>query len=143
MKVCKNCGCPPPKGGEHGEWCSACGAGLMYVEKEEGQVKVTLLNTSIITAHGSYHYQPLALQDAREMALAHSAGSAIGHQVTADLLSQLFGFQVEMNRIPYEQQAGDIAIVFKLRGRPEEGKILTREEVDAIGYDFGLLTRTA
>lgn len=28
--VCKNCGCPPPKGGEIGEWCSACGAGVEY-----------------------------------------------------------------------------------------------------------------
>jgi len=105
-------------------------------------MKTTLLNTSIITAHGSYRYEPLSLKDAREIALTTSAESAIGHQVTADLLSQLFGFNVPMNRVNYEQQAGDNAIVFKLRGRPEEGKILTREEVDAIGYDFGLITRT-
>jgi hypothetical protein len=26
-------------------------------------------------------------------------------------------------------------------GRPEEGKILSREDIDRIGYDFGLLTR--
>lgn len=104
-------------------------------------MKTTLLNTSIITAHGSYRFEPMSLADARTVALANAAESAIGHQVTADILSELFGFNVPMNRVAFEQQAGDIAIVFKLRGRPEEGKILTREEVDAIGYDFGLLTR--
>lgn len=114
-----------------------------FNEMEDRQLKVTLLNTSIITAHGSYRYEPLSLQDARQVALTNSAESAIGHQVTADLLSQLFGFNVPMNRVNFEQGVGDAAIVFKLRGRPEEGKILTREEVDAIGYDFGLLTRVA
>lgn len=104
-------------------------------------MKTTLLNTSIITAYGSYRYEPISLDSAREIALTNNADSAIGHQVTADLLSQLFGFQVPVNRVNYEQQPGNLAIVFKLRGRPEEGKILTREEVEDIGYDFGLITR--
>ena len=33
--VCKNCGCPPPKAGEIGEWCSACGAGVEYESEKE------------------------------------------------------------------------------------------------------------
>lgn len=145
MKVCKNCRVPPPKGGEVGVYCSACGAGpfMGYVNSETGEdmPRVTLLNTSILTAHGRYSYEPMSLENAREIALTNSADSAVGHQVTADILSELFGFAVPLNRCFYVQQPGDIGIVFKLRGRPEEGKALTREEVEAIGYDFGLLTR--
>jgi hypothetical protein len=144
MKVCKNCGCPPPKNGEPGIYCSACGAEVVYINSETGasMPRVTLFNTSIVTAYGSYRYEPLSLQDAREIALTNSAESAIGHQATADILTELFGFKVVVNRSNNQQQPGDIAIVFKLRGRPEEGKVLNREEVEAIGYDFGLLTRT-
>jgi hypothetical protein len=33
--VCFNCGCPPPRGGEHGIYCSACGAEVYYVTSKE------------------------------------------------------------------------------------------------------------
>ena len=46
-----------------------------------------------------------------------------------------------MNRIMFEQQEGQKALVFKLLGRPEEGKILTTEEIEQIGYKFQLLIR--
>jgi viroplasmin and RNaseH domain-containing protein len=105
--------------------------------------RVYLYNTSIITAYGSYRYEPLSFHEARTIALTNSAESAIGHQATADILTELFGFKVEVNRSNNQQQVGELGIVFKLRGRPEEGKVLNREEVEAIGYDFGLLTRTA
>lgn len=145
MKVCRNCGVAPPKKGEIGEWCSACGAGVAYVDSEtrKPMPRVFLFNTSIVTAYGSYSYEPLTLDDAREIALTNSAESAIGHQSTADILTELFGFDVPVNRTNDRQQPGDLAVVFKLRGRPQEGKILSREEVESIGYDFGLLTRTA
>lgn len=48
-----------------------------------------------------------------------------------------------MNRVQYVQGVGDIALVFKLKSRPEEGKILTADEIEAIGYEFGRLVRVA
>lgn len=33
--VCFNCGCPPPKGGERGVYCSACGAEVYYITNRE------------------------------------------------------------------------------------------------------------
>ena len=65
--------------------------------------------------------------------------SAIGHETTAQILTELLGFEIPVNRIEYRQEPGDIALVFKLRGRPSEGKILTRDEIEAMGYDFGIL----
>lgn len=68
--------------------------------------------------------------------------SAIGHASTAEILSDLLGVLVPVARIQYEQQPGEQALVFKLRGRAPEGVILDRSQIEEIGYDFGLLTRT-
>ena len=46
-----------------------------------------------------------------------------------------------MKRIMYTQEVGDIALCFKLKGRPEEGKILTAEEIETIGYEFKTMER--
>lgn len=108
--------------------------------------KITLLNSSILTDYGTYQYRPLTLDEARAIvADARAAGdeieSAIGHQSTAELLSALLGVAVETNRIEYRQRKGDVALVFKLSKRPPEGVVLTRDELEKLGYEFGLLTR--
>lgn len=138
MKVCSNCGCPPPRKGEIGIYCSACGAGVIYKDDER---KTVLLNTSILTDYGIFGYVPLSLEDAIDIASRENVESAIGHEATAQILAEVLGIPVAVNRTNTKQAPGDQAIVFKLRGRPLEGKILTREQVDEIGYDFGLLTR--
>jgi STIV B116-like len=108
---------------------------------------LTLLNTSILTDFGKYDYQPVRADYAASLARAfHGCGklqSAIGHQATAAVLSELLGVPVEMNRIAYVQPVGHVALVFKLKGRVPEGTILSREQIDAMGYDFGLMTRLA
>lgn len=101
---------------------------------------ITLLNSSILTAFGAYRYEPLALEAARHL-VANGFVSAIGHESTAKILSELLGEQVPVRRDDYQQQVGDQAIVFKLKRRAPEGAILTMEEIQAIGYEFGLLTR--
>jgi hypothetical protein len=103
---------------------------------------ITLLNTSILTAYGTYEYTPLSLKTAQHV-ICEGYQSAIGHEATAQILTELLGVPVAMNRIVYEQAVGDEALVFKLRGRPPEGAILTREQIESIGYDFGLLYRAA
>jgi hypothetical protein len=102
---------------------------------------ITILNTSIITAHGSYDYKSCSLEQAKEL-IAHGYQSAIGHESTAAVISTLLGVEVGMNRIQYQQQPGDTALIFKLKGRAPEGAILTVEEIDEIGYEWGILTRT-
>jgi hypothetical protein len=103
---------------------------------------ITILNTSILTNYGSYSYEPLTLKESK-LLISEGFESAVGHQSTCDILSSLFEKEVKMNRIQYSQKIGDIALVFKLKGRPEEGKILSVAEIEAIGYDFGKLTRVS
>lgn len=101
---------------------------------------VTLLNTSVLTNYGTYTYEPVTLEQAREI-IAAGYNSAIGHQATADIASELLEVPVAVNRATYAQQVGEVALIFKLKTRVGEGRILNREEIDAIGYEFGLLTR--
>jgi len=107
--------------------------------------KIAILNTSILTNFGAFMYAKRSLDDIRDI-VKHATGHAdreivsyIGHQSTADILTNLLSIDVPMNRAQFKQEVGDYAIVFKLNGRPEEGKILTAEEIEAIGYEFGTL----
>ena len=114
---------------------------------------LALLNCSIITNFGSYTYDRLSLVEAQgiaDTAVNNPEGakmrgilSAIGHQATASILTDLLEMPVEVNRIPFAQEVGQRAIVLKFNGRSGEGVILTRAEIEAIGYELGLLTRTA
>ena len=102
---------------------------------------VTILNTSILTNFGSFNYEPLTLEESKSL-ISNGFESAVGHQSTCDILSSLLEKEVKLNRIQYSQKVDDIALVFKLKGRPEEGRILTVDEIESIGYEFGKLTMT-
>ena len=106
---------------------------------------LTVLNTSILTNFGKYQYNEISLDRAREIAQQASGFnqlvSAVGHQSACDILTTLLNTLIPMNRIEYKQEVGTAALIFKLKGRIEEGKILTVEEIEEIGYNFGLLIR--
>jgi len=102
--------------------------------------KVTILNTSILTNFGEYNYSEISIDEAKKL-IANGFESAVGHQSTCDVINTLLDSDVKMNRIQYSQKIDDIALVFKLNGRPEEGKILTADEIQEIGYSFGKLIR--
>lgn len=104
-------------------------------------MKVVLLNTTIVTTDGDYSIKTISLEKAKELVKNANLLSAIGHQSTADIVSELLEIPIKMNRIMYTQEVGDIALCFKLKDRPEEGKILTAEEIETIGYEFKTMER--
>jgi STIV B116-like len=85
-------------------------------------------------------HEALTLEEARRL-VAKGFELAIGHQETAVVLSELLNTPVPANCIEYIQHLGDKAI-FKLKSRIPAGAVLNRQEIEAIGYEFGLLTRT-
>lgn len=105
--------------------------------------KLALLNTSILTTAGNYTLTDITLDQARQLVSsnADNLDSAIGHQSTAEIMTTLLDADIPVNRQMFTQAVGQQALVFKLNGRPEEGKILTTEEIEQIGYKFQLLTR--
>lgn len=104
-------------------------------------MKLALLNTSILTAEGTFVLRTITLEEAKDLVNnAPGLDSAIGHESTAQIMTELLGVDVPVNRQMFVQQPGQQALVFKLNGRPPEGTILSREDIDRIGYKFQLLT---
>lgn len=106
-------------------------------------MKLGILNTSILTTAGNYTLVDIDLEEAHELVGLYEdrIDSAIGHESTAQIMTTLLGIDIPVNRQFFQQQIGQQALVFKLNGRPEEGKILTVEDIEKIGYKFQLLTR--
>ena len=103
-------------------------------------MRTTILNSPILTGYGSYDYEPINIDEAKSL-IKDGFNSAVGHQSTCDVLSTLLEVNVPLNRVQYTQQDGETALIFKLKSRPEEGRILTASEIEAVGYEFGLLRR--
>lgn len=103
---------------------------------------VTLLSTSVLTATARSATSLL-----RSTTRAASSRKDLIRQSaireTADALSELLNTPVPVNRIEYVQEPGEKAVIFKLKSRIPVGVILSREEIERFGYEFGLLTRVS
>lgn len=101
-------------------------------------MKLALLNTTIATVDGVFEVKTITLDEAIKMAQNNSENivSAIGHESTAQIMTELLGVNVPVNRIQFSQEVGQVALVFKLKGRAPEGVILNREEIEKIGFEF-------
>jgi hypothetical protein len=104
---------------------------------------VYLLNALIIPIDFEKHPKIKAIirkadiEEARQL-LSRGFTSAIGHQATAVMLTQLLGIEVPFNRITVKAEPGDILVHFVLRERIPEGKILTLEELQRLPFDFAV-----
>jgi len=106
-------------------------------EEKKEYKKIVFANCSIITTEGTFKKKKISLEKVKKLIFktAHYE-SAIGHDSTAEILSNLVRITIPVNRIKYEQKEDELMIVFQLRDRPPEGKILSKEEIEEIGYDF-------
>jgi hypothetical protein len=99
------------------------------------------LLTAIATQDGTYRLRTVSALEARSFLAGRDIISAVGHESTAQALSKILDRDIPVNRIEFCQRAGQHALVFKLRGRPPEGTILSLSEIEAIGYDLKILDR--
>ena len=106
-------------------------------------MEIGILNCAICTDVGEYSFKKSSLEEVKALLKENDFVSAIGHKSTAEVLTELIGTDIPMNRIQFKQKLGQTAIVFKLSGRIPEGKILSREEIDEIGYEFYLLVKNS
>jgi len=111
--------------------------------KETAKLPVALFNGTVATTDGVYSIKDIDIESAKEFVAQYGYISAIGHEATADIMSDLFGQTIPMNRIQFHQQVGQKAIALKLNQRPPEGYILNRQEVEKIGFTVKLIERLA
>ncbi len=102
---------------------------------------ITILNSSVLSVYGIFVLQAISLSDAKKLVKRSQVFSVIGHSATAEILTELLEIKVFANRIEYSQPINTTALVFKLKSRIPEGKILSRAEIEEIGYEFGILRR--
>lgn len=107
-----------------------------------------IFNTTICTTPGlSYHTRLVSEGEARSIMQRFAPDevwengptpvtSAIGHEATAQVASAVLGRPIPVNRVPAAMVTNDEALCIKLRGRAPEGVILSRSEMEAIGYDI-------
>ncbi len=66
--------------------------------------------------------------------------SAVGHEATAKLLTELLGADIPLNRVAIEMRPGDQALHFVLRQRLPEGTVLNIEALKTLEFDFYITT---
>lgn len=109
--------------------------------KLDKNLPVALFNGTVATTNGLYSISDIEIATAREFVKKYGFISAIGHEATAEIMSDLLDEDVPMNRIEFKQEVNQIAIAIKLNKRPNEGIILNKDEVNGIGYSLKLMER--
>ena len=74
----------------------------------------------------------ISLDEARKWINKGNFVSAVGHESTARLLSELLGVEIKQNRIFVNMQKGDEALAVQLLERIQEGKILSKDELERL-----------
>lgn len=100
-----------------------------------------VLNTPILTSYGIYGLYPITVEEAVAFLREGGWTSAIGHTGTAQLLTQLSGVVVPVNRITATMEPGDTALVFRLLRRQHEGRELTLQDVRGTPHEYAILER--
>jgi hypothetical protein len=76
----------------------------------------------------------ISLEEAKELLQKKKFTSAVGHESTARLLSQLLGVKIRYNRRSVFMKPGDIGIHFFPKTRVPEGTVLNQEELKRLDF---------
>ncbi|TCT15406.1 uncharacterized protein DUF1874 [Natranaerovirga pectinivora] len=95
----------------------------------------------MVTTNGLYSVEDIDVETAKVYVKENGFISAVGHEATAEILSEILESSIPMNRIQFQQEVGQIAIIFKLNIRPDEGVILNKEEIHKVGFSLKKMLR--
>jgi hypothetical protein len=102
-----------------------------------------IINSPVLTDYGLWRFEgPLDPAAARAM-VSEGFVSALGHDGAAQFLSALLGTEFPVNRIRAHLAPGDRALVLRLLGRLPENRVLSAEDMAALPFELGLLSRVA
>lgn len=102
-----------------------------------------ILNSATLPLKSGKEYtikaREVGIEEAKELLKKEKFTSAVGHEATAKMLTDVFGVEIPMNRIQIFLDKGDKLLSIILKKRLEEGKIIkTEEELKEIGYSLWL-----
>jgi Domain of unknown function (DUF1874). len=105
------------------------------------KLPIAFINGTVATTNGVYRISDIDFDTVRGLVKERPYISAIGHESTAEIMTELLGVEISFNRIQFEQEVNQIAIVFKLNIRPIEGVVLSKQELIEVGYSLKLMER--
>ncbi|CAJ31690.1 DNA binding protein [Betalipothrixvirus puteoliense] len=102
-----------------------------------------ILNSAILPLKPGEEYlikaKEINIEQAKKLVQNEKFTSAIGHDATAKLLSNILEVNVTMNRIAIRVSHGDKILAFLLKQRLPEGTVIKSvEELEKIGYELWL-----
>jgi hypothetical protein len=101
---------------------------------------VYLMNTTVIPSGTDGIWETRALPVEAARLNLKDWVSAVGHDSTAEIMSELLGVDIPVNRVAVKPVPGDRLLCFKLKGRAPEGVVLDRQQLEKIGYEWVLMT---
>jgi uncharacterized protein YbcI len=87
---------------------------------------------NMLSSNATLKVSEVADEKVKELLSSDEFTSAVGHQSTADIMKDLIGVEVPANRVAIKLQKGDAILIFQLLVRIEEGKILSKEELQKL-----------
>lgn len=97
-----------------------------------------LLNSPVLTQFGTFRFGSCDAAT-RARFIAEGFVSAIGHESSARLLSDLLGVPVPLCRREVRMQPGDVALVLRLLQRLPEGRVLTHDDLRQWPHELAVL----
>jgi len=123
---------------------NAKGSITFFFDNPSSSKNFFILNSLITPFKGenaNFFIEKIDLEKAK-LFLPKNFISAVGHQATAELISNLLEVEIKVNRVQVFFEIGDEALAFVPRERLPEGKVLTKEELLKIPLDIFFIQRT-
>jgi len=89
-------------------------------------------SVNMLDSDATISFRRISLDKVKEILKSNDFKSIVGHPATAQFLSELIGVKIEANREMYKINKDDVLIVAVIGVRLPEGKVLSKEEVEAL-----------